>query len=462
MPNLKTLALWVGPVSGALLFVLMWKVGGLSYAASMTAGITLWTAIWWVLEPVPIPAASLVPFSLLPLTGVLTHKQAAAAFGDPMVLLMMGGFILSTAMENSGAHRRVAMSMVRLVGGQGGRRVVLGFMIASAGLSMWISNTATVLMLLPVAMAVLAQSRDDRLHTPLLLGVAYGASIGGVGTPVGTPPNVIFMGVYNAELPDDQKMTFAGWMRIGVPIVVVFLPIAWLWLTRRLKTTQKLEIPPLGRWTAAEVRVLCVFALTALLWIFRAEPRGGWSHLIGVTGFVDDSTVALLMAAVMFVVPDGRGGRLLDWHVAERIPWGILLLFGGGICIAQAFIASGLSTTVGQGLSMLAGWPIVLLIFVICLGVTFLTEVTSNTATATLLMPIFAAAAVAAELPPALLMVPAAISASYGFMLPVGTPPNAIVFSTGRVPMRTMASEGFALNLMGAVVITLLCYFILR
>ena len=359
-------------------------------AACWTATVTALCAAWWILEPIPILATSLIPFAVFPLLGVLTHKQVAASYGHHLILLFMGGFMLSAAMEKSGAHRRVALGMVHLVGGQGGRRLVLAFMLATALLSMWISNTATALMMLPVALAVLADANDRRLEVPLLLGIAYGASIGGIGTPIGTPPNVVFMGVYSEQT--GTEISFQKWMTIGVPVVVVMLPIAWLWLTRGLGGAGRVETPSPGQWRAAELRVLIVFVITALAWMTRTAPWGGWSNWFDMGG-AGDSTVALLAVVAMFLIPNSEGGRLLDWETARSIPWGLLILFGGGLAIAKAFGESGLSEALGGQLQGLSGWPTILMIGLICLTVTFLTEVTSNTATTTLLMPILAAAA---------------------------------------------------------------------
>lgn len=465
-------ALPAGPVAGLAVWALLGPILGLPAAAAFTAGVTTLCAVWWVFEPIPIPATSLAPFALLPLGGVLDQTAVATAYGHPLILLLMGGFILSTAMEKSGAHRRLAMGMVRAVGGASGRRLILGFMVASAGLSMWISNTATTLMLLPVALAVLQQVPErDRasMAAPLLLGIAYAANIGGIGTPVGTPPNVIFMAQYEAHT--GRAWSFLDWMKIGVPIVALFLPVCWWWVTRAVPKGPPLTLPPRQPWRPEERRVLLVFGLTALLWTTRTEPWGGWNSWIeglwhidmpGSKTLVGDSTVALAMVLVMFVVPDGKGSRLLDWETAARIPWGLLLLFGGGLAIGKAFGASGLSRVVGEQLSTLTTWPTLAMITVICLSVTFLTEVTSNTATTNVLMPVLAAASgamgEAGAIEPALLMVPAAVSASCAFMLPVATAPNAIVYGTDFVSTRQMMREGLVLNLIGAVLISLLCY----
>ena len=400
----------------------------------------------------------MIPIAALPVAGVLTPAEVGQAYGSPLVLLLMGGFVLSTAMEKSGAHRRVALTMVNLFGGTSSRRLVFGFMAAAAVLSMWISNTATTLMLLPVALAVIERSRDPKLAIPLLLGIAYAASVGGIGTPIGTPPNLVFREIY--EQTTGTEIGFLTWMMWGMPVVLLFIPIIGFWLTRTLNYQGKIEMPAVGQWQTVERRVFIVFSITALAWITRSEPFGGWSEWLNVPE-ANDASVALIAVVIMFLVPDGKGNKLLDWETAGRIPWGMLILFGGGIAIAKAFIASGLSAYLGDALAGLAGWPILLLISIICLAITFLTEMTSNTATTTLMMPILAAAAIGADIDPALLMVPAAMSASCAFMLPVATAPNTIVFSTGRFTTALMAREGSVLNIIGIIVISFTCYLLL-
>ena len=456
-PLTRTLALAAGPIAGLLAGLAM-SAAGWPADAAIAVGIATLVVIWWVFEPIPIPATSLLPLALMPALGVLPQRTVAESYGSPLILLLLGGFILSTAMERSGAHRRVALTMVQLFGGSSGRRLVFGFMAASAVLSMWISNTATTLMLLPVALAILERAEDRRLATPLLLGIAFAASLGGIGTPIGTPPNLIFMQIY-AEYTG-REVSFLQWMTWGVPVVVVFLPLMALWLTRNLGGSGRVEVPAIGAWTPGEARVLIVFGCTALAWITRQEPFGGWSAWLGLPG-ASDAAVAFVAVVAMFLIPNGRGGRLLDWETAERIPWGMLLLFAAGITIARAFEATGISVALGEMLSGIADWPTLLVIALICLMITFLTEMTSNTATTTLMMPILAAAALGAGIDPMVLMVPAAMSASCAFMMPVATAPNAIMFGTNRFSTRTMAGEGFVLNLTGTVVIALLVYILL-
>jgi sodium-dependent dicarboxylate transporter 2/3/5 len=448
-------ALWLGPLVAALA---AWRLGAAGHGTgvAVVGFVAVLCVLWWVFEPIPIPVTSLLPLALLPLLGVLTPAEVGQAYGSPLILLLLGGFLLSKAMEHSGAHRRIAIGMVNLFGASSVRRLVLGFMAAAATLSMWISNTATTLMLLPVALAVLdATEEKATLAPPLLLGIAYAASVGGIGTPIGTPPNLIFMQVYAQTT--GESIGFTRWMGWALPVVLLMVPAMALLLTRGVGGVPCVRLPAVGPWRTEERRVLLVFAVTALAWITRSEPFGGWQDWLGLPQ-ANDASVALLAVVLLFVIPGGNGGRLLNWERAVTIPWGVLLLFSGGICLAQGFVSSGLSALLGQWLAQLTQIPPYALILVICLAVTFMTETTSNTASTTLLMPVLAAAALAAGLPPELIMVPAAMSASCAFMLPVATAPNSVVFGSGLVTTARMAREGFLLNLLGAAVISGICY----
>ncbi len=445
------LALLFGPVAGLGTWAAC-IAAGLTAPTALVAGLTVLVAAWWIFEPLPIPITSLLPIAVLPMAGVLTPQQVGAAYGNALILLLLGGFMLSQALAKSGVHRRLALGMVRAVGGQGGRRLVFGFMLASATLSMWISNTATCLMLLPIALAALEQVRDQRLTVAVLLGIAYAASVGGMGTPIGTPPNLIFMEVYSKTT--GLTPSFSDYMGWALPVVLLFLPVIGLWLTRGLGPGARLCLPQPGPWRPAERRVLTVFAVVALAWVTRTEPLGGWSAWLNLPG-ANDASVALLGCVVLALIPDGENGRLLDWEHAVRIPWGILLLFGAGMTIAEGFSQSGLSVVIGDALGrQVSALPLVVVVGAICLSVTFLTEVTSNTATAALLMPIFASVSVSAGFDPKVLMIAAAMSASCAFMLPVATGPNAVVFGSERLTVAQMAREGLAVNLIGAVLIT--------
>jgi len=449
--------IYIAPILSYAFYFLLLQLG-LDAKAATAAGITLLTVIWWVSEAIPIPATSLVPFALLPMFGIVDHKTVASSLGSHVILLLMGAFMLSKSLEKSGAHERLAVYMVRLVGVSSGRRLVLGFMLASGFLSMWISNTATTLIMLPMAMAILSHVDNQKLKVALILGIAYAASVGGVGTLIGTPPNVIFAGIYEEQT--GKEFSFVEWMTIGVPVVLVALPIMAFWLTRHVKLESEIKLPELGKWRVEEKRTILIFALTALAWITRKDPYGGWSDLFAIK-IAGDSTVALFAVVIMFVTPNGKGGRILDWDTAKSIPWGMLLLFAGGIAIAKGFTASGLSTLLGDWLTSLADLPPLLMILTICLVVTYLTEITSNTATATLLMPILAVAAISSGYDPVIFMIPAAMTASCAFMLPVATAPNAIAYGTGEIQIKEMVREGFILSFIISCLIGLLCYFFL-
>ncbi len=462
MSEVKKHFIWLGPLLSLVLGLsLTWLK--LPSPIVIVSSVTLLCALWWIFEPIPIPVTSLIPLAVFTMTGILTANEVGQSYGHPLILLLLGGFILSQSMAYSGAHRRIALLMVNLFGSQSPRHLIMGFMVASAVLSMWISNTATTLMLLPVALATIEGANNPRLTSALLLGIAYSASIGGIGTPIGTPPNALFVSTYNEAT--NSNIGFVDWMKWGVPLVILFIPLSMLWITRKLPKSLSIEVPKTGQWTTIEKRVMAVFAVTAIAWITRQQPFGGWSNLIGLPN-ANDASIALLACIAMFIIPDGdkskpNQGRLLNWQTANKIPWGVLLLFAGGICIAKAFGASGLSALIGDYLSGVTALPHILVIALIAITVIFLTEMTSNTATTALMMPILAAAALAANIDPALLMVPAAMSASCAFMLPVATAPNAIVYGSEKITIEQMVRTGFALNLIGVVLITLVCYWLI-
>ena len=423
-----------------------------SHAASITSAVAILCVFWWIFEPIPIPVTSLVPMALLPLLGVISPADVGAAYGSPLILLLMGGFLLSKGMESTGAHTRIALTVVRLVGANEPRRLILGFMLAAALLSMWISNTATVLMLLPVALAVIASSSAPKaLAPPLLLGLAWACSIGGLGTPIGTPPTLIFMQVY--EETTGTAVSFSEWMTWGIPVVALMVPTIALFLARQVPNDLTVALPDIGEWRSAEKRVLVIFALTALAWMTRTEPFGGWREWLDMP-MANDAAVAFCAVIAMFVSRDKTGEPLISWEQASAIPWGVLLLFAGGITLAKGFVASGLSTQVGELLANFALVPTLFAIVMVAILVTALTEATSNTATTALLMPILAAASMAAQIDPLILMVPAAMSASCAFMLPVATAPNAVVFGTGQIGIQTMVRWGIWVNVLGVLVIS--------
>lgn len=455
----RTLGLPLGPCGGLVLYVAL-RLAGFEHQVAATLGITFATAVWWLTEAVPIPAASLLPILLFPMAGVLTHREAAAGLGSHIIMLFLGGMLLAKGMESSRLHERVAVNLLRLTGNRSGRPLVFAFMAAGALLSMWISNTATTLILMPMAVAIIRQLRDDELAAPLVLGIAYACSLGGIATLIGTPPNLVFADIY--EELSGNEFGFNRWLRLGLPVTLVGVPVTGLWLTRRLRSTRQVELPQVAAWSRAEMRVAFVFGAAILLWILRNEPLGGWSRWLGMPN-TGDSTVALACALLLFVIPkgDGSGERLMTWRQAAEIPWGVLLLFAGGLTIVAAFQASGTAQLVGESLAFTTRLPVWLLLFCLCLATTFLTELTSNTASTTLLMPIMAATAMETGMQMELMMIPVVLSASCAFMLPVATAPNAIAFASGRVSIDRMMREGLMLNILMALVITGCCWILL-
>lgn len=467
-----------GPICAVSLLVL-WRPSvatGDPLAVAATAAVAVLMAIWWMTEALPFAVTSLLPMALLPLLvgAPLDLPRVAANYSNWQVFLFFGGFLIAIAMEESGLHRRIALVTVRAIGTRP-RRIVLGFMVAAALLSMWISNTATALMMLPIGRAVIRQLPDrPRFAEALMLGTAYAASIGGVATPIGTPPNIAFMGIYQRLFPGEPPIGFASWMAFAVPLVAVMLPLTWLWLVAGLRREAgdaapllEGELARLGPMGRAERRVLAIFLATAALWVFRQDiPLGdlrlpGWSGLLPGAA-INDGVVAMTMGLLLFVVPGDRGRALLRWaSVERRMPWGILLLFGGGFALADAIGASGLSAWVGGGFGFLTGMPALVLIAATATLLTFTTELTSNTATAQIMLPLAAAAAGSVPgMHPLVMMLPVTVAASFAFMLPVATPPNAVVFGSGAVSMRGMVRNGFALNLLGIVLLTLACRFL--
>jgi len=474
----RLVGLALGPAL-ALLCLLLPSFGGLTPEGQRVVAATAWIATWWITEAIPIPVTSLLPLVLLPLFGAMPGKQVASQYAGDPIFLFLGGFLLAIAIERCALHRRIAVGIIRVMG-TGPSRAVLGFMLASAFLSMWISNTATTLMMLPIALAVIGtlqerlagEKQRANLAIALLLGVAWGSSLGGIATPVGTPPNVVFLGLYDKLYEAGPRLSFSQWIFAFLPLSLLGLPVAWLLLTRVFYPSGRATpardgsegLPTQdGPMTVDQARVLAVFVITALLWVFRADVKlgfvslPGWSNLLGgARGMVTDGTVAVVAASSLFLLPsrersDAR--TLLRWRDSRDVPWGILLLFGGGFAIAHAFKETGVSQAIGGTLHQLEGIPIFLLMLVVALAVTHLTEITSNTATTTVLVPIAAAAAIPLDVHPLVVMLPVTLAASCAFMLPVATPPNAIVFGSGKIRMGQMLKPGIVLNLITALLI---------
>ncbi|CCG94980.1 sodium-dependent dicarboxylate transporter 2/3/5 [Marinobacter nauticus] len=440
--------------------------GSMGAEAWAALGLMLLMATWWSTEAIPIPATALLPIVLVPALGLGTIGQATAPYANPIIFLFLGGFTLGLAMQRWNLHRRIALLTLKAMGDQP-KRQIAGFMLATAFLSMWVSNTATAIMMLPIGLSVVAMMDNSnpegvrKYATALLLAIAYSASIGGIATLIGTPPNALLA----AYLSENQGISvgFAQWMVLGVPVTLVMLVLTWWWLTRRdfgigqaSDSGQMIrdELAKLGVMSRGERLVAVVFVITATAWIFRPLLSAS------LMPWLSDTGIAIAAAIAMFLIPvDTRQGTfVLDWDSANKLPWGVLLLFGGGLAMAGVISSSGLAEWIAGSLGVAGVLPTIVMMVIVASVIIFLTEVTSNTATAAAFLPLLGALAMAQDVSPLLLTVPAAIAASCAFMMPVATPPNAIVFSSGHMQISDMIKAGFALNLMGIVVVTLITY----
>lgn len=459
----------IGLVLGMVFFLLvLWLPAppDMPKAAWHCLGLTLLMATWWSTQALPIPVTSLLPLVLAPALGLEPINAIASNYGHPIIFLFLGGFMLGLAMQRWALHRRLALHILLIVGHQP-RRQIAGLMLATGFLSMWVSNTATTIMMLPIALSFLSLFEQDdpknleRYATAMLLAIAYAASIGGIATLIGTAPNALVAGYLYQH--HDIEVGFAHWMAVGLPVAVLLMLLSWWWMTRKefgLKAPDNAhvmiqqQLTRLGRIRSAEIRVGLVFLLTALLWV----TRPALNHL-GLA-WLSDAGIAIIAAILLFVLPSGhrRGERLMDWQETQALPWGILLLFGGGLALAGLITETGLAQWIASHLGYLDTLPVLLMIGVVVLVVIFLTEVTSNTAIAAAFLPLLGALAVSFGVDPILITIPAAIAASCAFMMPVATPPNAIVFASGHLSIQSMIRKGFMLNLIGVLVVTLLGY----
>ncbi|WP_417538456.1 SLC13 family permease [Marinobacter sp.] len=432
-------------------------------------GLMLLMATWWSTEAIPIPATALLPVVLVPGLGLGSISQATSPYAHPIIFLFLGGFTLGLAMQRWELHRRIALMTLRAVGNEP-KRQVAGFMLATAFLSMWVSNTATAIMMLPIGLSVISMMGNgqpenvQRYATALLLAIAYSASVGGIATLIGTPPNALLA----AYLSETQGVSvgFAQWMLLGVPVATVMLALIWWWLTRHdfglvaqegAGEAIRDELAALGKMSRGEKLVAVVFVLTASAWIFRPLLSAS------IMPWLTDTGIAISAAIAMFIIPVSVRQQtfVLDWDAAKGIPWGVLLLFGGGLAMAGVISSSGLASWIAESMGVASALPLIVMITLVVAVIIFLTEVTSNTATTAAFLPLLGALALSQEISPLLLTIPAAIAASCAFMMPVATPPNAIVFSSGDMKIGDMIRAGFALNIIGIVVVTLLCYLLM-
>jgi len=473
--NSRKIGLYLGPI----LFILtrfFLELEGLSDQANAVLASTLWIAIWWITEAIPIAATSLLPIILFPLSGALPLDDTTSSFGHRFVFLYLGGFILALAIQKWNLHKRIALNIIMVVG-TNVQKIILGFMVATAFLSMWISNTATAVMMLPIGIAIIKQmkdlkntSEDENLifGKALMLSIAYSASIGGIATLIGTPPNLVFAGiiqeVYNIEI------SFLKWFQFGFPISILLLAISWIYLTKvafKFKQNEfnegkeeiNRQLEELGPISYEEKIVLSVFVLTGLAWILRTYLLNKFIPNL------DDSIIALISGISLFLFQannqEGKKEKIMNWEDAVKLPWGILLLFGGGLAIAQGFQSSGLANWIAENLTQLNGFSLFIILLVLITAVNFLTEITSNLATTAMLLPILAPTAVTLGVHPYILMVGATLAASCAFMLPVATPPNAVVFGSNYLKISDMVRVGILMNIISIIIIFMMVYFIL-
>ena len=483
--NTQKIGLILGPIL-FLIVLLFFNFDPEKPVLTSMAAVAILMAIWWITDAIPLFATALLPMLLYPLLGIMKSNATAPIYFNSTIFLFIGGFMIALTMEKWNLHRRIALFIIRFIGG-GPRKIILGFMIASAFLSMWISNTATAIMMVPIGLAIVLKMEENftiattrKFTTSLMLGIAYGCSVGGLATLVGTPPNLSFARIFQITFPQAEPIAFGTWFLMGLPISAVMIVVVWLILTRIFfrvpsnltvdRSIVNKEYKELGPMSFEEKSVLIIFSLTAILWVFRKKliigfvSIPGWSQLLPYPDLIDDATVALFMAILMFLIPTRtkvtKYSTVMGPDVIIKLPWNIILLFGGGFALAKGFQVTGLSAFIGNKFSGLAGMPPIVMIIIICFGLTFLTELTSNTATTEMILPILASVAIAMKTNPLLFMIPATISASCAFMMPVATPPNAIVFGSGRIRISEMARVGVFINIIGIIIITMLFYLI--
>ena len=472
MISKKNIGLILGPLV-YLLIKLFYNPNELSEEGLAILASTLWVAIWWVTEAVPIYVTALIPIILFPLSGGLELKQTTSAYGHKFVFLFVGGFILAIAIEKWRLHKRIALNIINIVGTKKSN-IILGFMIATAFLSMWISNTATAVMIMPVGLAIISQLKDNPntlenentiFGKTLMLAIAYSASIGGMATLIGTPPNLVLAGVIKTSY--DIEINFLQWMSFGLPISLLLLFICWKYLTsiaykfkdENFKSGLEEindQIKNLGKFSYEEKSVLIVFIATALAWITQSFIIKKYIPEI------DDTIIAIIAAVVLFILPDKSGdNKLLRWSDAVKLPWGILLLFGGGMALAKGFDSSGLAVWIGNQMNFFSDIPLIILLLVLIAMVNFLTEITSNLATTAMLLPVLVALANTIDINSYYLLVGATVAASCAFMLPVATPPNAVVFGSKILNIDDMIKKGFWMNIISIFILTAAVYWIL-
>jgi len=475
---------YIGLISGIIAFVIilvMPEPDGMSAQAKSAAAVVVLMSIWWITEAIPVFATAFLPLALYPLLEILPANKTAVNYGHNYVLMMLGGFFLGKAIETQNLHKRIALFIINIFG-ISRQRILLSMMIATAFLSMWIANVTAAVMMFPIAMSVVAKEENDLAShkspfaTALMLGIAYSATLGGLGTLIGTPTNLILIGILENLFPKAPPITFFTWMKIGLPILLIFLPVFCFYLIRYFRISGNLsnddsiiknELHLLGKAKPGERRVIYVCLVAIFGWVFREDLVfgefiiPGWSTLLGLEAYVHDSTVAMIASLLLFILPADREKRLLDWKSASQIPWGVVMIVGGGYAIAAGFESTGLADWLGHQLSFISNYPFIVVLILVIGFVMIFTEFNSNTATANILLPVLASMSVAASMNPLLLMIPATVASSLGFMMPAGTGPNTVIFGSDRVTVSDMVKCGVWLNLISLFLLTIILYFII-
>jgi len=449
----------------------------MSPEAWKAAAVAILMAIWWITEAIPVYATAFLPMALFPILKVLPAGETAVNYGHDLVLMMIAGFFIAKAIEAQNLHKRIALVLIRALG-TSRPRIMLSMMIATALLSMWIANVTAALMMLPIGLAIILKEEslgnsNPKFGPAIMLGIAYSASIGGLGTIIGSPTNLIFSGIMDKIFPEAPKFGFLTWMQIGIPIMILFLPMVWYFLVRFFNIKGSLpgnkelidnELRGLGEMSSGEKRVMYIFILAVLGWVFRegfAFDRftiPGWSKLAGLEDFATDSTVGMIAAMLLFMVPDGKGKRLLDWKTAGSIPWGVGVIVGGGYALAASFKSTGLANWLGAELAFVSSYPTLVVLFIVVGAVLLFTELNSNTATANIFLPVLASMAVAGNINPMILMIPATFASSIVFIMPAGTGPNTVIFGSNKVTIQDMARAGIWLKLISMIILPLILY----